>query len=138
MYESANGNAFGMAFFILAIAFYFYFAVAQYKIAQKVHHSNAWWAFIPILNMFQLVQMAGKEWYWLLFLLVPVVNIVVLAILWAETARACYKSWVWGVLNIFPLVNIVSMGVMAFTSPSTPSHFPPHHDREERKPAGVA
>ena len=138
MYESANGNAFGTALIILCIAAYLYFAIAQYKISQKVNHPNAWWAFIPILNTFQLIQMAGKQWYWFLFCLIPGINIVVFAILWADTARAIYKSPIWGVLNIVPFVNIVSIAVLAFSGPSSSGHFPPHTDRSERKPVGVA
>ena len=139
MYEPAYGESYGASFWIVVLAIYFYFTFAQYKMAMKSGHHSPWWAFVPILNTFQLIQMANKEWYWFLFCLVPVVNIVCFAILWANAAKACHHAPFWGVLMLFPFINFVAAGVVAFTNgkyyPPTP---PPQQPTKEQTPAGVA
>jgi hypothetical protein len=138
MYEPATGDAYGAIFYIFVLAVYLYFTYAQYKIAQKVGHSDPWWAFIPIINSYQLVQMAKKEWYWFVFLLIPFVNIICFAILWMETAKNCYHSPLWGFLMILPFINFVSIGVMAFSGGNKPTQFPPRDRTPDRTPAGVS
>jgi len=139
MYESAQGDFYGMFFWIAALAMYFYFSFAQYKMAQKTGHTAPWWAFIPILNTFQLIQMAGKEWYWFLFCLVPIVNVICFAILWANAAKACHHAPFWGVLMLLPFINFVAVGVLGFTQGKHFSHTPPPPAQpRQQTPAGVA
>jgi hypothetical protein len=137
MYEPASSDGFGALGIFVIIAIYFYFTYAQYKIAQKLGHSSPWWAFIPIVNTFQLIQMARREMYWFLFLLIPVVNIVCFAILWMDVARACNKSPFWGVMTLVPFINFVSIGVLAFAAATPPSSFPPHDHAQPREPERV-
>jgi hypothetical protein len=121
-----DGGGFGAVTWLIILAVYLYFAYAQFKIAQKTGHSgNAWWSFIPILNIFLLVQMANKPWYWFLFCLVPFINIIILAVLWIDVAKACSQSPVWGFLTILPFINFISIGVLAFSGTQHPSQFPP-------------
>jgi hypothetical protein len=138
MYETASSDAFGAMYWVVMFAMYFYFTFAQFKIAQKIRHSDPWWAFIPILNMFQWVQLAHKEWYWFLFLFIPVVNIICMAILWMDIAKACNKSPFWGILTLFPFLNFVSIGVMAFSGNAQYSSPTPHDHSKPRQPEHVA
>ena len=136
-YAANSGGEYILFFWV---AFYFYFAFTQFKIAQKVGHKSAWWAWVPVLNFFQQVQMAGKEWYWFVFCLTPVVNIFALAAIWMGIAQNCRKSAVWGIMAIVPLVNFVAWGYLAFSGddhkPSETPHQPqqqpqqPHHEHE--------
>jgi hypothetical protein len=126
MYEPADGGAgFGAVFFLIMLAVYFYFAFTQYKIAQKVGCADkAWWSFVPVLNTFLLIQMAGKDWFWFLFCLIPLVNLIAFAILWMEVAKASGSSSIWGLLVLVPFLNFVAMGVMAFAGSTGASSFP--------------
>lgn len=137
MHEPAVSDGFGAVEFLVILAIYFYFTFAQYKIAQKLGHSSPWWAFIPIINTFQLIQMARKEWYWFLFLFIPVVNVVCFAILWMEVAKYCRMSPVWGIATLVPFINFVSIGLMAFSNASPPSSFPPPDHTRPREPEQV-
>ena len=130
MYESNYGNEFGVLFYLFFIAVYFYFTFAQYKIAQKIGHHSSWWAFVPILNAFQLVQLAGKEWWWFLLLFVPVLNIVFYAWCWIDTAKRCGHPPIWGFLTIIPFLNFISIGIMGFTNGNYHKSSPkPYHDQ---------
>ena len=139
MYEANYGHNYGALFYLFIFAFYFYYGFAQYKIAQKVGHESPWWSFIPVLNAFQLVQLARKEWYWFLFFFVPLVNIVAFAVVWMNTAKNCGHSPVWGFLTIFPLVNFITIGVMAFAQGSyqRESPFPDRQRSLPRQPEKV-
>jgi hypothetical protein len=137
MYETTyDGGGFGLAMWLVLFGAYLYFAYAIYKIAQKTgHSSNAWWGFIPILNVFLLVKMTKRPMYWFLLCLVPFVNIVIFAILWIDIAKACSQPPIWGFLTILPLINFVSVGVLAFSPPPS-THFPTEKPAP-REPAQV-
>jgi len=134
MYESSGNAGMGGFMFLLILGAYLYFAFAQFKVAQKLRHNNAWFAFIPILNTVQLIQMAAKPMIWLLFLLVPIVNIVCFAILWMEVAKATGHSPVVGFLTIVPLLGFISIGIMAFGSGQMPV---PPNSPQPKQPANV-
>lgn len=129
--------AFGAMFWMFIIAAYLFFAYTQYRIAQKAGCNNAWWAFIPIMNMILLTQTANKPAWWFAFMLVPIANIFVLGYLWAETAKNINHPAFWGWMMLVPVMNIVSPIVLAFSgspsgsgghssAPSTASRQPEH------------
>jgi len=115
MYESGYSDASGGMMLFVWLALYLYFAFTQYKIAQKVGHQAPWWAWIPIVNIFQQIQMAGKQWYWFFLYLIPVVNIFAIAAIWVWIAQNCRKSAIWGILAILPFLNLIAWGYLAFS-----------------------
>lgn len=134
---SAFGGMITMLFFF---GIYFYFAFAQFKIAQKLSHENAWFAFIPILNTVQLIQMAGKPMVWFVGLLVPIVNFVMFIMLWMEVAKRTGHSPVVGFLTMIPPITFITIGMMAFGGgsgqrPSAP--MPPSERQAPREPQSV-
>ena len=140
MYEtsSSGGAAGGMFVFLFAFALYFYFSFAQYKIAQKLGNDNPWFAFIPILNTVQLVQMGQKPMYWLLFLLLPIVNIVCFAVLWMDVARKIGHSPAVGFFVLIPPISLITIGIMAFGQGKQRSGpFPPHDHKMPKQPQNV-
>lgn len=48
-------------------------------------------------------------------MLVPLVNIVVMVILWMRMAEARSKPSWWGLLTLIPLVSLVVPGYLAFS-----------------------
>lgn len=47
-----------------------------------------WKGFVPILNTIVLLKIAGRPLWWILLLLVPVVNIVVAIVLWNDVSKS--------------------------------------------------
>jgi len=45
--------------------FYIYMAYTLMKIAQKTNTENAWFAWIPILNIILMLQIAKKPLWWI-------------------------------------------------------------------------
>ncbi len=121
-FESASGimQMLGVMGWLFFVAAYAYFGYTLYKIAQKCGCSkNAWWAWVPVLSLFLLVQCAKKEWWWVLLCLVPIVNIIIIAIIWVEVAKHTGNSPFWGIMALLPFLNFVALGVMAFKNNSS-------------------
>jgi hypothetical protein len=106
-----------MILFFLAFfgAIYVYFALAFSTIARKTYTPNTWYAWVPILNMVLLLNVAKKPAWWVLLFFVPFVNIVILVITWMEVAKARGRPDWWGIFIIAPIANFILPGVLAWT-----------------------
>jgi len=101
-------------FVILELAAYFWMALCLYTIADKTITPNAWLAWIPIVNIYTMCKVAVKSGWWIILLLIPLVNIVAYIAIWMAIAEACDQpSWL-GVLMIIPGINFIIPGVLAF------------------------
>lgn len=71
-----------------------------------------WAAIIPIYNIIVLLEIVGKPLWWLVLLLIPLVNIVVLILVSMDLAVCFGKSKGWGVglLVILPFVGYPMLG----------------------------
>jgi len=137
MYESGyGGEAFGGLFLLFWVALYLYFAMAQYKIAQKIGHESPWWAWVPILNLVQQVQLSGKDWWWFVLCLVPVVNIFAFAAIWWNIAINCRKPGFWGIMAILPILNLFAWGYLAFTGNQAPPQRTSESVPQQQQPVG--
>ena len=73
-----------------------------------------WAAVVPIVNLFYLCKIAGRPSWWLLLMLVPLVNFFVLGILSFDIAKAFGKSPTFGLGLWF--LGFVFYPVLAFGS----------------------
>ncbi len=113
----ASSMTFLYVILVLVAVVYVYTSYCLQLIAQKASCSeNAWHAWVPILNLFLLAEIAQKAWWWALLVLVPYVNIVAVGVLWWGVAEARDKpGWV-GLFMLVPGLNMVAMGYLAFSS----------------------
>lgn len=101
---------------VLGLLGYLYVTFCIFMIARKTGTDNAWFAFVPILNVILLLAIADKPVWWILLLLVPLVNIVIVILVWMGVSAARGKpSWL-GILILFPGVNLITMGYLAFSA----------------------
>ena len=127
----------GTTFLLFAIGLYLVFSWLFYRIACNAgQKQDAWWAFIPIVNVLLFCKTAQKPLWWFFLCLVPFVNIVVLGILFWKTAENCGQHGFWGICMLLPFINIVALLVLAFSSPKTPDRPVPINPRP-RQPVGV-
>jgi len=136
MYESSALDIILASQYIIFLAIYLYSAICLYYIARKTGHAYPWWAFIPILNLWQMVQLANQPWYWFVLCFVPFINLVALVVIWLGIARAREKSPVWAVLMLIPFLNFISLAVLA-AGPSTTSGIKTYEERPQRQPVNV-
>jgi hypothetical protein len=107
--------AFLAAYFLFILIGWLFFGFCLMKIAQKTNTENGWWGFVPILNIVLMLNIARKPIWWIILMLIPIVNIVVGIIVFMGIAEARGKPSWWGILMIVPLVNIVILVMLAFT-----------------------
>ena len=112
---SLLGGAMLMVTLILGAAFYVYFALALQTIATKTHTENPWLAWIPIANIFLMINIAKKPLWWFVLMLIPLVNIIIGIILWMAVAEARGKPSWWGILIIVPVVGLIVPGYLAWS-----------------------
>jgi hypothetical protein len=70
--------------------------IGMWKVFAKAGKPG-WAAIIPIYNIYTVLLLIGKPWYWLLFMLIPLVNLVFLFIISFELAEHFGKSKLFGV-----------------------------------------
>lgn len=99
---------------VIGLAFYVYVALAVYTIATKTHTENAWMAWIPIVNVVLLLNIAKKPIWWIILFFIPLVSLVMAIIVWMAVAEARGKPNWWGILLIVPLVGLIVPGYLAW------------------------
>ncbi len=89
-----SGALLGISLIVL-IGLYVYTAAAWYAIAKRLKFKQAWFAWVPILNLVLLPILAKKDWPWVFILLVPIVNFVFVIIwLWKIfERRKLHGAW---------------------------------------------
>jgi len=111
--ETQTGG--GMEVLLIIFAAYAYISLSIQMIANKTGTDNSWMAWIPILNIWLLCEVGGKPGWWVLLMLIPLVNIVITIMLWSAVSEARGKaSWL-GVLMLLPFVNLIVPGYLAFS-----------------------
>jgi hypothetical protein len=118
-YDVSNSGpalvAFSFVYFLVVVAFYVYYALCLQFIAKKTNTPNGWFAWIPILNVILMLQIAKKPVWWILLLLIPIVNIVIMVMVWMAIAEQAGKENWWGILiALVPVVNFILLGMLAF------------------------
>jgi Family of unknown function (DUF5684) len=102
-------------FIILGLACYAYISLALQTIASKTDTPNDWLAWIPIANLFLTLAIAKKPLWWILLILIPLVNIVIMVIMWMGVAEARNKPSWWGILMLVPGVSLIVPGYLAWS-----------------------
>jgi len=71
-----------------------------------------WAVIIPIYNFIVLLEIVGKPIWWIVLMLIPIVNFVVIIIISMDLA-VCFgksKGWGFGLLFILPFVGYPMLG----------------------------
>ena len=94
---------------VFMLLFWLFTGYCLMVIAQKTGHGdNGWWGFIPILNLLLMFQIAGKPLWWIILLLIPIVNLVIIILTYLAMAEARGKPAWMGLLCIiwigFPIL----------------------------------
>ena len=65
----------GIGFMVIILALVIFMIAAMWKIFEKAGEEG-WQAIIPIYNMYVLLKIVGKPGWWLILMLIPIVNYV--------------------------------------------------------------
>lgn len=111
--EGALGGLLAMMgvwiFFWLAVAVVS--MIAMWKVFEKAGHPG-WAAIVPIYNTYIMVQIAGRETWWMLLFFIPFANLVAAIIISIDIAKKFGKSEAFGIvaLGLFSPVGYCMLG----------------------------
>lgn len=100
---------------LFSLVIYLYTALCLYKIAQKTNTPNAWMAWIPIVQYLTMLEIAKKPTWWIILMLIPLVNIVIMILVMLGLLETLKRPWWYLLLMMVPLVNLVIWGILAFS-----------------------
>jgi magnesium-transporting ATPase (P-type) len=110
---------------IICLGIYVYWGFALMTIANKKGLPNGWLAFIPIANIWLMLQIIKKPTWWIILFFIPFVNIIIGILIWMGIAEAMgFPNW-WGVLVIVPIVNLYIVYMLAWGAPPKGATTPP-------------
>lgn len=117
MQSSGGGNsAVLIVEFLVAIAFYVFQAIAWSEIARKCgEDAKAWWAWVPLLNVLLIFDLADMSYIWLLVVFfVPFGGLIVMAWCgWVVCENIGKPGWI-GAFTALPPLSFVALGYMAW------------------------
>ncbi|KAA5825113.1 signal peptidase I [Algibacter amylolyticus] len=70
---------------------------------------QAWEAFVPVYNGIVLMKIINRPWWWIILLFLPIVNLIMLPVIWVETARSFGKNTI-----VDTILAVVTLGFYNF------------------------
>jgi Family of unknown function (DUF5684) len=107
---SSQGKAPGPLFWIFYLAFTILMIAAWWKIFTKAGQPG-WACIIPIYNLYVWCKIVGRPWWWILLMLIPFVNFIILIILIIDLAKSFGKGVGFGIgLLLLPIIFFPILG----------------------------
>ena len=98
---------------ILFLVIVLFLIVSAWKVFTKAGEAG-WQCLIPLWNMFVLVKISGKPWWWFLLTFVPVVNLIIFILVFIALAARFNKGVLFG-LGLF-FLGFIFFPILAFGS----------------------
>jgi len=86
--------------------------VAMWKVYLKAKEPG-WAVIVPFYNVIVMLRIVNRPWWWLLLMLVPFVNIVILIIVSIDMAKSFGKGGAWGFF-LLVVLGFVGYPILAF------------------------
>jgi len=110
---SGQGQAPGPLFWIFYLAFTILMIAAWWKVFTKAGQPG-WACIIPIYNLYVWCKIVRRPWWWILLMLIPFVNFIILIILIIDLANSFGKGvgfgigWLLLAVIFFPILGFGS------------------------------
>jgi hypothetical protein len=116
---------FGWFWFLFPLFLYAFYAYCQYSLSKKLNIENSWFAFVPILNVINIFQIAQVSLWWIVGLFIPIVNVIIVIILAIKVNHGISvrtgHGWWWTVGLIFFSFIMFPITALTYTPPLTQS-----------------
>jgi hypothetical protein len=120
---SSHGQAPGPLFWVFYLAFTILMIAAWWKIFTKADQPG-WACIIPIYNLYVWCKIVGRPWWWILLMLIPFVNFIILIILIIDLGKSFGKGVGFGIgLLLLPVIffPILGFGSAQYQGPAAGS-----------------
>jgi hypothetical protein len=113
----ATGTSAGVLLleFVIALAAYVFFCFCAKRICEKCGVTPGILIWIPIVQIIPLLQVAKMPVWMMILLFVPLVNLVVLVMMWVKICQARGKSGWLAILLFIPIANVIFIPYLAFS-----------------------
>ena len=121
--EPGDGSEIGIVGMLIGLAFFVLMIASAWKVFTKAGQPG-WAAIIPIYNFIVLCKICGKPWWWIIGMLIPFVNFIVLILLSVSLAKVFGKGTGFAVGLIllgFIFYPILAFGDATYTAPPAPA-----------------
>lgn len=106
-----SGGLFSAAFLFMYLILGVISVVSMWRIFTKAHQPG-WAAVVPVYNLYILTQVAGRSGWWVVWLLIPGINIIAAIFLANDLAKSFGQGIGMAVLII--LVSVIGLPTLAF------------------------
>ncbi len=110
---STEGKAPSPVSTIIGLLIALFLIVAMWKVFTKAGQPG-WASIIPIYNLYIWCKIVGRPWWWILLMLIPFVNFIILIILCIDTAKSFGKGAGFGIG--LALLGIIFWPILGFGS----------------------
>ena len=104
-----------MIMLVIVLAVYIFCSLCLFLIAKKLNVSAPWTAWVPLVNLWTVVTAAGKPWWWILLMFIPIIGPFIGVYLWMCITENLGKNKWLGLLLLVPIAGFVWMGILAFS-----------------------
>ena len=111
--STSHGKPPGPVFWICYTVYTILIIAAWWKIFSKAGQPG-WAAIIPIYNLYVWCKIVGRPWWWILLMLIPLVNFIILIILFIDLAKSFGKGVGFAIGLI--LLSIIFFPILGFGS----------------------
>jgi hypothetical protein len=119
----------------VSIALYMLFCLPIFLIARKLNVPAAWTAWIPIIQVWAILKSADKSLWWVLLMLVPLINLIVFIYIWMCITQNLGKNKWLGLLMLVPVISIVYPFYLALSKTgAAPEGFAPEEFDLDKEP----
>ena len=118
---TGGDGVFGVVVLLIQLAIVVVVVASLWKIFVKAGHPG-WAAIIPIYNIFIMLKIAGRPWWWLLLMFIPIVGLVIAIMVSVDLAKSFGKGVLFGIglaLLSFIFYPILAFGDAEYQGPAT-------------------
>lgn len=109
--SGALGSIFGAVIGLVGLAVAILMIASAWKIFEKAGHPG-WASIVPIYNLYIMLQIIERPTWWLILLFIPMVNAIVILIIYIELAQAFGKDLLYGLGMVF--LSVIFFPMLGF------------------------
>lgn len=94
--SNTGGAVSGLLYLLIAFAS----IAGTWKMFEKAGHPG-WASLIPFYNLYIVLQIVGRPWWWILLLFVPIINLIVAVVVMLDLAKSFGQSTAFAIGLIF-------------------------------------
>ncbi len=121
---AASSNSFvSIMVMVLYVALLVAVVAGFWKVFEKAGQPG-WASLVPIYNVYILLKIAGRPGWWLLLMLLPIVNFIIYIVISLDIAKAFGKSSTFGIVGLwlFSVVGYLMLGFGDATYSGVPNN----------------